>query len=178
MRFSDQWGIVFIFNKFKACLSCMIPFFLAMRAQGRVLLSLSASFLEAGGVPFKILDLVGQSLTIATKFSLVAARLVLFATSFLSTDFSLNTAAARLLKYLRRVFMPSLLMPGFVSTSCAVSTLVIEFAAPNLIEPSLASALHTIWRAPSCTLPFMRIKFCWPRRDPPSHHLSAEIFPW
>ena len=51
--------LVFIFDNFEACLGCMIPFFLAMWEQGRILISLSAS-LEAGGFPFKILDVVGQ----------------------------------------------------------------------------------------------------------------------
>ena len=37
----------------------MIPFFLGMWAQGRIPLALSA-FLEAGGLPFEILDVVGQ----------------------------------------------------------------------------------------------------------------------
>ena len=37
----------------------MIPFFLAMWAQGRIPLALS-DFLEAGGFPFEILDAVGQ----------------------------------------------------------------------------------------------------------------------
>ena len=54
---------------------------------------LSACFLEAGDSPFKILDLVGNFLTSATKFLLVAASLVLFVTSFLSTDFLLTAAA-------------------------------------------------------------------------------------
>ena len=38
----------------------MIPIYFAMGAQGLVPLSLSAFFLEVGGFPFKILDLVGQ----------------------------------------------------------------------------------------------------------------------
>ena len=37
----------------------MIPFFLEMWAQVRILLALSA-FLEAGGFPFEILDVVGH----------------------------------------------------------------------------------------------------------------------
>ena len=66
---------------------------------------LSACFLEAGDSPFKILDLVGNFLTSATKFLLVAASLVLFVTSFLSTDFLLTAAAARLSKYPSMDFM-------------------------------------------------------------------------
>ena len=38
----------------------MIPLFPKIGEQGRVPLSLSACFLEAGGFPFNILDLVGQ----------------------------------------------------------------------------------------------------------------------
>ena len=70
-----------------------------MGAQGWVPLSLSACFLEAGGFPFEILDLVGQFFTIATNSLLVAVTLVLFATRFSRTDFSLTEAAARLSKY-------------------------------------------------------------------------------
>ena len=57
--FPTSGALVFIFNKFIACLGCMIPLFLAMCAQGRILLALSF-FLEAGGFPFEILDFVGQ----------------------------------------------------------------------------------------------------------------------
>ena len=95
----------------------MITLFFTMGAQGRVPLSLSACFLEAGGLPFEILDIVGQFFTIATNSSLVTAILALFATSCSSTDLSLTTAAARLSNYPSRAFMTTSSTPLFVSTS-------------------------------------------------------------
>ena len=52
----------FLINKFKVCLSCMVLLFFTMGAQGQVPLSFSTCFLEAGGFPFNILDLVGHFL--------------------------------------------------------------------------------------------------------------------
>ena len=65
---------------------------------------------------------------------------MLFATSLSSTDFLFTAAAARVSKYPSRDFMPLLLTPWCVSTSCVFSTLAAAFAAPNLAEPSLACA--------------------------------------
>ena len=58
--FPTSGALVFIFNKFKACIDFMILFILAMGARGRIPLTLSACFLEVGGFPFNIFDLVGQ----------------------------------------------------------------------------------------------------------------------
>ena len=166
------------FNKSEACLGCMIPFFLEMGEQGRILLSLSACFLEVGGFPFNILDLVGRFLAIRTKFSLVAASLALFATSCSSTNFLLTAAAARLLKYPSRYFMPHSLTPCFVSTPCVVYIIAAEFDAPNLTEPYLDYAFMRLLACAFCTPPSIWPTFCWTQRDIPSCCLSAAIFPW
>ena len=55
-----MWALAFVFYKFKACFSCMIPLFFTMGAQGGVPLSLSACFIETGGFTFKITDLGGK----------------------------------------------------------------------------------------------------------------------
>ena len=76
-----------------------------------------------------------------TRFSFVAASLVVFATRFSRADFSLNTAAERLLKYPYRACMPPSSKPWIFSTFCVVSRWAAEFSAPKLTVPSLACAL-------------------------------------
>ena len=131
----------------------MIPFLFAMWEQGWVPLPLcfpaAARFLEAGGFSFEILNLVGQLFTIPTKSSLVAASLEFLATICLSTSFSLIVAAASLLKYPSRAFMPTSSPPLFVSTSLVLRTFSAAFAVPNLSDPSVACDFT---RALACAL--------------------------
>ena len=131
----------------------MITLLFAMGEQGWVSLSLCCPaftcFFEAVGLSLEILISVGHFFTIATSSSLVAARLVLLATSYTSTDFSLMAAAASLPKYPSRAFMPTSSPPLSVATLLFLRTRSDAFAVPNFSDPSGACALT---RALACAL--------------------------
>ena len=80
-------------------------------------------------------------LTMATRLSLFAESLVLFATSLSKTSFLFTAAAARLSKYPYRAFMKPSSTSCLFSTFSVVSWWAVESAAPNFTVPSLACAL-------------------------------------
>ena len=116
----------------------MIPIFIEMGEQGRVLLSLSACFLEAGSFPFNNPDLVGQFFDDCNQFLVGGGELGVVCHQLLENGFFVDCGGGEVVEVSLKGFHAHLVDTLICFHFVCFSNLVAAFAAPNLTEPSLA----------------------------------------
>ena len=118
----------------------MIPLFPKIGEQGRVPLSLSACFLEAGGFLLKIPHLVGTFFDNCDEVLVGGNELGVVFHQFLENRFFVDRGGGKVVE----VSLKGLNFPSVNALVClkfvCFSTIAAAFAAPNLTETLLACA--------------------------------------